>query len=54
LKQCRSVKTVRLVLTLGRELQMPWAKGLEKLHLPTGSKNRWVGRSEDGLLVLEP
>jgi hypothetical protein len=45
---------VRLCLTLGRELGLPWAAMLDPAQLPTGSRGRWVGRSEEGLLVLEP
>lgn len=52
LAHCRQVKTVRLALQLGRELDLPWAARLDRQHLPTGS-GRWVGRSKDGLLVLE-
>lgn len=54
LKSCASIKTVRLALTLGRELDLPWAKGLRKEALPTGSASRWVARSKNGLLVLDP
>jgi hypothetical protein len=53
LTQCKQVKTVRLCLTLGRELGLPWAKKLDPNHLPTGSDQRWVGRSKEGLLVLK-
>jgi Transcriptional regulator, AbiEi antitoxin, Type IV TA system/Transcriptional regulator, AbiEi antitoxin N-terminal domain len=54
LARCRQVKTVRLCLTLGRELGLPWAAKLNPKGLPTGSQHRWVGRSKEGLLVLEP
>jgi hypothetical protein len=54
LSRCRQVKTVRLCLTLGRELGLPWAAKLDPARLPTGSRGRWVGRSKDGLLVLGP
>jgi len=53
LLQCRQVKTVRLCLALGRELQLPWVEKLDPSQLPTGSDQRWVGRSKDGLLVLK-
>lgn len=52
LARCRQVKTVRLCLKLGRELDLPWATKLDAQRLPTGS-GRWVGRSKEGLLVLE-
>jgi hypothetical protein len=54
LQACRSVKTVRLALTLGRELELPWASALDVGKLPTGSKSRWVARSRDGTIVLKP
>jgi len=54
LARCTRVKTVRLCLTLGRELGLPWATKLKPKGLPTGSKRRWVGRSREGLLVLKP
>jgi hypothetical protein len=54
LKNCTSVKTVRLCLQLGRELSLPWAKKLKRAKLPTGSDRRWVSRSKNGLLVLKP
>lgn len=54
LKSCTSIKTVRLCLQLGRELSLPWAAKLDAKKLPTGSKQAWVSRSADGLLVLKP
>jgi Transcriptional regulator, AbiEi antitoxin, Type IV TA system/Transcriptional regulator, AbiEi antitoxin N-terminal domain len=54
LKQCTSVKTVRLCLQLGQELSLPWNKKLDSAELPTGSKRPWVSRSKEGLLVLKP
>jgi hypothetical protein len=54
LERCRQVKTVRLCLTLGRELSLPWAARLDATRLPTGSTQRWVSRSKEGLLVLKP
>lgn len=54
LSRCTQVKAVRLCLTLGRELDLPWAAKLDPKRLPTGSTQRWVGRSRDGLLVLKP
>lgn len=42
LGRCRQVKTVRLCLTLGRELDLPWAAKLDPTRLPTGSRRRWV------------
>lgn len=53
LARCRQVKTVRLCLTLGRELGLPWVSKLAPERLPTGSQRRWVGRSKEGLLVLK-
>lgn len=54
LKRCRSVKTVRLCLTLGRELSLPWVGKLDPKQLPTGSDKPWVSRSREGTLVLKP
>lgn len=54
LRQCTSVKTVRLCLKLGNELSLPWAKKLDPATLPTGSKRAWVSKSADGLLILKP
>ena len=54
LLQCKSVKTVRLCLQLGREGDLPWAAKLDPTKLPTGSDRPWVSRSGDGLLVLKP
>ncbi len=54
LKNCSSVKTVRLCLQLGREFSLPWIKKLNPAELPTGSDRPWVSRSQDGLLVLKP
>jgi hypothetical protein len=53
LARCKQVKTVRLCLTLGRELGLPWITKLDPNRLPTGSDQRWVGRSKEGLLVLK-
>lgn len=53
LARCKQVKTVRLCLTLGRELGLPWAARLDPKRLPTGSQQRWVGHSKEGLLVLK-
>ncbi len=53
LARCKQVKTVRLCLTLGRELGLPWGAKLDPKQLPTGSQQRWVGRSKEGLLVLK-
>lgn len=53
LERCKQVKAVRLCLTLGRELGLPWAAKLDPKRLPTGSDQRWVGRSREGLLVLK-
>ena len=55
LARCTRVKTVRLCLTLGRQLGLRWATKLDPKALPTGSRGAWVGRSGDGdgLLVLK-
>lgn len=53
LARCKQVKAVRLCLTLGRELGLPWAAKLDPKRLPTGSDQRWVGHSKEGLLVLK-
>ena len=53
LGRCKQVKTVRLCLTLGREMGLPWAAKLDPKGLPTGSRQRWVGHSKEGLLVLK-
>ena len=53
LKRCTSVKTVRLCLTLGRELLLPWFAKLDATGLPTGSARPWISKSKDGLLVLK-
>ncbi len=55
LKGCTSVKTVRLCLTLARELSLPWAEKLDTAALPKGSARPWISRGKDGrLLVLKP
>ena len=54
LKKCTSVKTVRLCLTLGQELSLPWESKLDPKALPTGSDKPWVSRSRNGTLVLKP
>ena len=55
LKRCTSVKTVRLCLSLGRELSLPWAGKLDAAALPKGSARPWISKSKDGgLLVLKP
>lgn len=54
LKRCTSVKTVRLCLTLGRELSLPWTVKLNPAELPTGSRSSWVCRLDDGVLVFKP
>lgn len=50
---CSSVKTVRLLLTLSRELQHPFLSQLNEKKLPMGGKSRWVLRSKDTTLVLK-
>jgi hypothetical protein len=52
LARCKQFKAVRLCLTLGRELRLPRAAKLDPKRLPTGSDQRWVRRSKEGLLVV--
>lgn len=54
LKNCTSVKTVRLCLQLAREPELNWIAKLDVKNLPTGSDRPWVSKSGDGLLVLKP
>lgn len=54
IRHCRSIKTVRLCLQLGREGALPWAAKLDPETLPTGSHRPWVSKTADGLLVLKP
>lgn len=54
LTHCTSVKTVRLCLTLSRELSLPWATKLKPELLPKGGKRPWISNTKDGLLVLKP
>lgn len=54
LQKCTSVKTVRLCLTLGKELSLPWARKLNPAELPTGSDKPWVSRRSHGTLILKP
>jgi len=54
LQSCTSVKVVRLCLSLGKELAMPWYEKLDVQNLPRGSRNNWISRSADGILVLKP
>ena len=53
LRDCTSVKTVRLCLQLGRDLSLPWAKKLDPAGLPSGSDRPWVSQTNEGLLVLK-
>lgn len=52
LRQCTSVKTVRLCLQLGKELSLPWAEQLDASTLPKGSSKAWVSHRPTGMLVL--
>jgi len=54
LRACTSVKTVRLFLAFSRELNLPVLAKLDVARLPTGSKSRWVAKSRDSILVLDP
>ena len=51
LERCRQVKTVRLCLTIGRDLGLPWAGRLDTEELPKG-RGRWVGQTKEGFLIL--
>jgi hypothetical protein len=55
LRECTSVKTVRLCLQLGRDFSLPWAKKLDPMRLKAGSdrRRRWVSQTNEGLLVLK-
>lgn len=53
LRECTSVKTVRLCLQLGRDLSLPWSKKLDPARLPAGSDRPWVSQTNEGLLVLK-
>lgn len=53
LQRCTSVKTVRLCLTLGRELSLPWLAKLDEATLPKGGSRPWISKSKDGLLILK-
>lgn len=53
LRECSSVKTVRLCLQFGRELSLPWAKKLDPARLPAGGDRPWVSQTNEGLLVLK-
>ena len=53
LRQCTSVKTVRLCLHLGHDLSLPWTKKLDPTSLPTGGDRPWVSQTHEGLLVLK-
>lgn len=52
LERCRQVKTVRLCLTIGRDLRLPWASKLDAARFPKGRGGRWVGQTKEGLLIL--
>ena len=54
LKRCTSVKTVRLCLSLGHELSLPWFGKLDAAALPKGGSRPWISKSKNGLLVLKP
>ncbi|MFA5507943.1 MAG: type IV toxin-antitoxin system AbiEi family antitoxin domain-containing protein [Vulcanimicrobiota bacterium] len=51
LERCRQVKTVRLCLTIGSDLGLPWASKLDAKRLPKG-RGRWVGQTKEGFLIL--
>lgn len=53
LRECTSVKTVRLCVQFGQELSLPWSKKLDLATLPLGSERPWISRTGEGLLVLK-
>jgi hypothetical protein len=53
LQRCTSVKTVRLCLSLSRELGLPFAEALFSADLPKGGKGAWVTKTPEGWLVLK-
>lgn len=53
LQACVSVKTVRLCLTLSRELDLPFADALWAADLPRGGAGAWVSKTPEGWLVLK-
>lgn len=53
LRQCTSVKTVRLCLLLSRELGLPFADALFAVDLPSKGKGAWVSKTPEGWLVLK-
>jgi hypothetical protein len=53
LRQCTSVKTVRLCLLLSRELSLPFADALLSADLPTKGKGAWVSKTPEGWLILK-
>lgn len=52
LEQCRQVKTVRLCLTIGSELGLPWRDKLDVKKIPKSRGGRWVGQTKEGFLIL--
>lgn len=54
LGQCASIKTVRLFLTLSRELKLQHLATLNEKVLPKGSTSRYVYRGRSETLILKP
>lgn len=55
LRQCRSVKTVRLFLHLAAKLSLPIYEELKDQQFPVGSNSPWVYQSSTGkTLILKP
>jgi hypothetical protein len=54
LHKCKSVKTVRLFLSLASKLSLPVYDELKDQNFPVGSNNNWVYRNEGKTFVLKP
>ena len=53
LQHCKNVKTVRLCLSLSRELGLPFADAILSANLPAKGKGAWVSKTPEGWLVLK-
>jgi hypothetical protein len=52
LKNCRRVKVVRLCVTWGEELNLPWAAAAKKAALNRLGRGRWMHRLKDGTYLV--